>query len=170
MTVSRKIAAGGPLLRLEHWAAAIAGGGVLIMMLIGGLDIVSTAALSTPIPGAYEITETMMVASVFLALAMSQRERRQIRVELFTEQLGPRTRRLFDASAELFTFTAFSLIAWFGIQAAWTSVAIGEHGSGLIKVPVWPAKLALALGAVLMCAECLRGFISAVRDSMRGTN
>lgn len=157
---------GGRLGRIESWAAAIAGLGVLLMMLIGGIDVITTKALSWPIPGAYEITETLMVATVFLALALSQREKRQIRVELITEKLGRGKRLFFDAIAEVFSLAMYGLIAWFGIQAAWESVQIGEFSSGIVKLPIWPAKIALAVGAALMCIECARASIAAIRASL----
>ena len=63
------------LSRLESLAAAVAGLGVLVMMLLGGVDVITTKLLDWPIPGVYELTETLMVASVFLALALSQRQK-----------------------------------------------------------------------------------------------
>jgi TRAP-type C4-dicarboxylate transport system permease small subunit len=154
------------LLTIESWAAAIAGLGVLIMMLIGGLDVILTKFFSWPIPGAYEITETLMVATVFLALALSQREKRQIRVELFTEKLGPRKRLVLDSLAESCSLVMYGLIALYGVQAAWESVQVGEYSSGLIRLPIWPAKVALALGALMMCAECTRALVANTRAAV----
>lgn len=152
--------------RLEGWAAALAGLGVLVMMLLGGIDVITTKMLDWPIPGAYELTETMMVASVFLALALSQREKRQIRVELFTERFSEPRRRAFDAVADLCSLLVYGLIAWFGIRLAWTSVSVGEFSSGLIQLPLWPAKTALAMGALLMCAQCASDLVANLRAAM----
>jgi TRAP-type transport system small permease protein len=152
--------------RLEGWAAALAGVGVLVMMLLGGIDVVTTKMLDWPIPGAYELTETMMVGSVFLALALSQREKRQIRVELFTERFSERWRRVFDAVADLCSLVVYGLIAWFGVRLAWTSISVGEFSSGLIQLPLWPAKTALALGALLMCAQCASNLVVNLRAAM----
>jgi TRAP-type C4-dicarboxylate transport system permease small subunit len=154
------------LLTVESWAAAVAGLGLLVMMLIGGLDVILTKIFSLPLPGAYEITETLMVGSVFLALAMSQREKRQIRVELFTEKLGQRKRLALDALSEACSLVVYGLIAWYGVQAAWESVRVGEFSSGLIRLPMWPAKVALAVGAVLMCAQCAKGSLDSIRAAM----
>ena len=155
------------LLRTEEWAAFIAGIGVLVMMLLGGMDVITTKAFSWPIPGVYEITETTMVASVFLALALSQREKRQIRVELFTERLRARPKRVADALAELCSLAVYSFIAWYGVQAVWISIAVGDYGSGAVRLPLWPAKLALALGAVLMCLQCAKGVVDNVMAAAR---
>lgn len=145
---------GGRFAEIELLAAGVAGLGCLGMMLIGGVDVVATKVFSMPVPGAYEITETMMVATVFLALALSQREGRQIRVELVTDHLPAGGKRALDVVADGCSFLVYALIAWYGIDAAWTSARIGEFTSGLINFPVWPAKIALALGATLMAARC----------------
>jgi TRAP-type C4-dicarboxylate transport system permease small subunit len=157
---------GGRLWRVERHAAALAGIGVLVMMLLGGLDVLATNLLSQPIPGAYEIIETMMVASIFLALALSQAEGRQIRVELITERLGARARGVLDALADLCSLLVYGLIAWYGIRAAWSSTLIGEFSSGIVKFPQWPAKIALALGALLMVAQCGVGAWRSVRRAL----
>lgn len=161
---------GDRLGRVETWAAGIAGLGVLLMMIIGGADVVLTKFFSLPIPGAYEVTEALMVSAIFLALAQSQREGRQIRVELITERLDPSRRLFFHAFAEICSFALYGLIAWYGIESAWESVRMGEFTSGLAKLPIWPAKAMLAIGASLMCAECMRGALHAVRSALSGRN
>jgi len=87
MTLAAKTG-GGPsiLLRAERAAALCAAIAMLGMMLIGTADVIGTAALNRPLPGAFELTEALMVATVFLALALSQREGRQIRVEILASR------------------------------------------------------------------------------------
>lgn len=147
----------GVLVRVERQAAALAGLGVFVMMLLGGLDVLTTSVLNQPIPGAYEIIETLMVASIFLALALSQAEGRQIRVELITERLGSRARSLLEVFADLCSVLVYGLIAWYGTQAAYSSAVMGEFSAGIVKFPQWPAKIALAAGAMLMVLQCLYG-------------
>ena len=61
------------LIHIERTAAFCAAISVLGMMLVGAVDVIGTAAFATPLQGAYELTEALMVASIFLALALSQR-------------------------------------------------------------------------------------------------
>lgn len=152
-----KSAGQGFLVRVERQAAAVAGLGVLVMMLLGGLDVLTTSVLNQPIPGAYEIIETLMVASIFLALALSQAEGRQIRVELLTDRLGSRAKSLLEVFADLCSLLVYGLIAWYGAQAAFSSALMGEYSAGIVKFPQWPAKIALAAGALLMVLQCLQG-------------
>ena len=154
------------LLRLEFLAASVAGIGVLAMMLLGGLDVLTTNALNRPIPGAYEIIETLMVASIFLALALSQAQGRQIRVELITDRMAPRSRDLVQVFSDACSLTVYGFIAWYGAKAAWTSTLMGEVSSGAVQFPQWPAKIALTLGAVLMVLQCLASARTSLKQAL----
>jgi len=156
---------GGPsiLLRAEHAAALCAAIAMLGMMLIGAADVIGAAALNRPLPGAYELTEALMVATVFLALALSQREGRQIRVEILASRLSGRAKAILDLIADMLSALVYAVIAWYGWTVAVESWQIGELSSGLLQFPLWPPKLALALGATLMCAQCLAACLAALR-------
>ncbi len=155
------------LLWTERSAALCAAIAVLGMMLIGAFDVIGTAAFSQPMPGAYELTETLMVASVFLALALSQREDRQIRVELLAERLPPRGRAVLDVLAEFLSVLVYAVIAWYGMSEAVESWQISELTSGQLRFPLWPSKLALGFGAALMSVQCLAGTRAALRRAVR---
>jgi TRAP-type C4-dicarboxylate transport system permease small subunit len=160
-------AAGRAVLRLDLAGAVVAGVGVLVMMLIGAFDVVATHFLGRPIPGAFEITEAMMVASIFLAAAMAQRERKHIRVEILVDRLRPRARAILDLVAHLVTLGVFALITWYAWAAAAKSLAIGEFSAGLIRFPVWPAKLALAIGAAMMVMQSIADSAREIRALWR---
>ena len=153
------------LLRFELLAASVAGIGVLAMMLLGGLDVLTTN-VNRPIPGAYEIIETLMVASIFLALALSQAQGRQIRVELITDRMAPRSRDLVQVFSDACSLTVYGFIAWYGAKAAWTSTLMGEVSSGAVQFPLWPAKIALTLGAVLMVLQCLASARTSLKQAL----
>jgi len=143
------------LYRLDRWAALIAGLALLLMMLLGAANVVTTAVLAKPIAGTYELTEMLMVASTFLALALAHADDAHVRVTLLVDRLGRRTRAGFDALAQLGTAVVFAAIAWFGWSAAIHSIGVGEFSSGALPVPIWPARLALGLGASLMTLQAL---------------
>ena len=151
------------LLRTERLAALCAAIAVLAMMLIGAIDVISIVAFNQPVPAAFELTEMFMVASVFLALALSQREGRQIRVDLFAEHLSPRGRAVLNVISNLVGVLLYGTIAWYGLGMASESWHVNELTSGLLRIPLWPSKLALGLGASLMTIQCLAGTFAALR-------
>jgi len=143
------------LYRLDRWAATLAGLALFLMMLVGAANVIGTKLFGIPVPGTYELTEALMVASAFLAMALAHADKAHIRVELLVNRLGPRGRALADAFTELCTAAFFTGIAWFGWSAAIHSLRVGEFSSGSLPMPLWPARMALAVGATLMIVQSL---------------
>lgn len=138
---------------LSRAAAALAGVGLLMMAFLGVADIIGTQFLGRPVPGTVEITRGLMVFCIMLGLAHAEAQGKHIRVEIGVEHLPPRARRYFNVLAPLGMAILFALIAGFGWDALWKSVATGEYDEGSIALPLWPARLALAVGATMMAAQ-----------------
>lgn len=142
-------------------AAWIAGGAVLAMALLGGLDLVSTVAFGRPLSATVEATEILMVISSFMCLGLLHKRRAYIAVDLLRASGGLALRRVLDWFALLLMAGYFGLIAWRGWEHAFESLAVREFSSGLVRIPLYPSKFALAFGmsvAVLWClVEMLKG-------------
>jgi len=150
--------------RLGAAGVAVAGASLLIMVLLGAFDIIGTK-LDRPIPGVLEATEALMVLGVFLALPYTQAKRQHIAVDLVVTRLGPAARRILDLLTLGLTLFVFSLIAWRGWVLAAKSVAIREYANGIVPFPVYPAKIALAVGASLMVCQIILDFAAELRGS-----
>lgn len=140
---------------LVRWAALLAGLAVLAMTVVGAVDVLGTLLLGRPLPGAYELIQTLLVGAVVLPMALAQQQGRHIRVTMFLDLMPEPARRGLDIFNALLTLILFALIAWFGWSMAIESTRIGEFTQGLIPFPVWPAKLALATGATLMAMQSM---------------
>jgi TRAP-type C4-dicarboxylate transport system permease small subunit len=154
--------------RLEHAlylvskvAAWIAGGAVLLMALLGGLDLFTTVALGRPVNATVEATEILMVISSFMCLGLLHKRRAYIAVDLLRASGGLALRLVLDWFALVLMAAYFGLIAWRGWEHAFESFAVREFSSGLVRIPLYPSKFALATGmsiAVLWCVvEMLKG-------------
>ena len=126
-----------------------------MMALIGTCDVVATQFLGRPIPGAHEITEMLMVSSLFFGIALAQAERRHVRVSVLVDRLPARTRLLLQLLADLSIAVLFALIAWFGWLSFLRAVNTGEFAQGLARIPLWPSRLALVIGASLLVLQAL---------------
>lgn len=133
----------------------IGGFGMVVSTLLGAADVLGTQMFGQPVHGALEITESTMVVIVFGALTYSQIRRKHIRVELFYTRAGPRTQAAMDIFAGLMAITFFSLLLWQAINEAQFSLQIDESTFGLIRVPLWPARIVLAAGTALLVLQLL---------------
>ena len=127
--------------------------GMIISMLLGFADVVGTKFLGWPVPGALEVTESTMVLIVFGALAYTQTKRGHIRVEIFYNYGGPRTRALMDTITHTLAFTYFGLLCWQGVGEALYSWELSEATMGTVRFPLFPARFLLAAGTFLLLVQ-----------------
>ena len=155
--------------RLGEVCLTFAGATILLMMAIGTVDIVGTKYFGMPLPAMLEATEALMVFAVFFALAKAQADRQHIRVELVTVRLGATARWYFDLLALLFTLGIIGLIAGMGWVLGVQSWEVREYAEGIIQFPIYPSKIALAIGATLMTLQTLVDVVSMIRSRLQAT-
>ena len=124
----------------------------LLMMLHVVVDVAARVGLRQPIGGTLEtVTYIYMVAVVFLPLAMVQRRRQQIIVELFTQLLPPRALALLDGAVAAVACVFMVALAWYSGHEAWAHTLIRETApSATNPVPIWPARWMVVAGAALV--------------------
>ncbi len=135
---------------------AISGYILFFMMLLITVDVTGRYVFSSPIPGTLEFTEFLIVFVVFFSLAYVQLTKRHICVELVTQRLP---RRVGDGLAVVVLVIAavfFLLMGWQSWFAGVSSFEYREASDGLVQIPVYPPKLAIPFGAVLIAFQLLR--------------
>lgn len=131
----------------------VGGFGMMVSTLLGAADVVGTQFFGRPVHGALEITESTMVVIVFGALTYAQIRRNHIRVELFYTHAGPRLQAFMDLFSHLMAILFFSLLAWQAFHEAMFSLQIDESTVGLIRIPLWPARIILVSGTSLLIVQ-----------------
>lgn len=150
------------------WAAVLIGGvGLLISMLLGVADVIGSY-LGHPVPGAYEVTESTMVLIVFGGLTYAQIKRKHIRVELLYTHVGPRVQSAMDVLADIAAILFFGALIWQGWNEATYSIQIDEATSGLIRFPLYPARIVLVFGAGLFFSQMCLDLIDDIRRLITG--
>ena len=163
------------LLRVNLVCGLLSGVALLLMMLAGAADVIGTnldiiGLQSRPIPAAFEFIATMMVVTVFLATALGQSRRNHIRVGVITNMLPRALQRITSFVQHAFSAAFWGLIAWYGWKSGLHSVSVGEYATGLINFPIWPARLVLGFGAMLMFVQCLFDILSVFNSRFDATD
>lgn len=109
-------------------------------------DVAARAVYGQSVPGLFEMSELSMVMVVFLGLGWTLRDDAHIRVTMLTDRLAPRPRRLAGGLAWLCAALVFLLLAWPSTQEAAYSFSIREFRWGVVQIPIWWTKIALAAG------------------------
>lgn len=149
---------------------AVAVVGVMLSVLVGTVDVVGTQAFLAPLHGATEAITELMVIIVFVALPSVQRARGHIRVELVYTHLGPRAQAALDAVAAAVGLLFFGLLLWQSLHAAVASWRMAESTLSVVRIPIYPAKLAIVLGVAVSMLQLLADLGASVRAALGTTH
>lgn len=125
---------------------------IFAIMVLICVDVAMRTFLNSPISGVVEFVSLSVGACVFLQIPSAIAQRRLLRVEMVIEPIEraiPRAAALFNLVcmlAGLFLFWKILVWAWPDFTKAWqTEEFAGTPGA--YKIPVWPFKLTLIIGA-----------------------
>ncbi|MEO1599290.1 MAG: TRAP transporter small permease [Pseudomonadota bacterium] len=133
---------------------------------LGGVLLIGSALLVTAevflrkfanisIGGADEISGYAFAVATALAFSYALFERAHIRVELVHAWMPPRVQAGMDVVADLAALLFFGLLLWQAVLEAQYSIRIDEKTVGLIRMPLWPARIVLAVGTGLLILRLL---------------
>lgn len=145
------------LLRQVSYLGFLAASALLLVVgIMGAADVISTNLFFRPIPGMVELSGALLAVIVFLGLAEAQARGSHIVIDVATQSMGPRMRRLSSIVSRLIAGVLMALIAWHTTRLAINSWNIREAALGALAFPVAPFKSVAAFGAWLATAEFAR--------------
>jgi len=148
-------AAGGSALidRLHVGLGSLSGLATMVMMLIIVPDVLLRKFFNVTIPGAAEGSVLLLVLMVYLGLAGAEARGANFAASFFIERRSGGQQR---AAAVLTTLAALgfaALMAWLTGKAAWASMLRGESTFGIVRFPIWPSRMVIALGFALLTLQ-----------------
>lgn len=129
---------------------------LFLMMLLVAADVIGRYVFNSPIYGAMEIGELMMVILVFLGMSYCTLERAHVRVELLVSRFSERTQVILDIIMSIASAAIFALIVWqMGMQGWQGLFSPSGRITLLLGLKEAPFLLIAAIGGLLMCLELL---------------
>jgi len=132
-------------------------------------DVIGRVVFNSPVKGTPEIVSMSIVIICFLLAGYAVHSGGMIRTEVLVGAFGPRMRTVATIVSGVLGVGFFGIIVWGSVeplQHAWSS---GEfEGEGALRVPVWPARLVVMFGALLVAVIYLGQAISAVKAWIAG--
>jgi TRAP-type transport system small permease protein len=147
-------------------AAAVIGFSLAFVVCI---DVIGRVAFNRPLKGTPELVSSAIVIICWLQAAYAIRSGGMINVDAFTSPLPHRLQSLLGVLGSLLGVGLFAIIGWASIEQsayAWTA---GEYdGEGALRVPTWPARFVLTIGAWLAALSYLLLAIKQFRACLTG--
>lgn len=141
---------------------------VVVMMALTTTDVVARYAFNSPTLWADEMASYLLIAIVFLGLAQNLRSDGHIRIDVVTNLVAPRVRRVLEAFAfAVAILFAIILVAgtWTRFHNFWTRNTLSDSP---LMTPMWIAMVPVVIGAVVLCVTAVWGFIASVHALASG--
>lgn len=137
--------------------ALIAGVLIAVILAVMVTDVAMRNITGSSVAGAYEVLTMMLVGVIFLGLAYAERTDSNIKLTLVTGRLPAAPAKGARVIASLVALAMCAWISWATWNSALLSIDRGEFQQGLLSIPVWPAKLIIAIGFSVLTIEILLG-------------
>jgi len=133
--------------QMARLMTGLASVGTLMMLALVSCDVLSRLLFNIAIPGTETIVASyLMVAIIFLPLAMLQLQEENISVEVIANLVPVPLQLVFDLVGHLLTAIFYGLLAYLYYHVAVEAIEIREFVSGTWNVPIWPARLIMPFG------------------------
>lgn len=166
------VAGGGALIMLRRGIEAItrvcmwiSGALLVVIMAINLGEVVMRDVFSSTLRGTIEISEVLLVFFVYFGIAHTQEVRGHVNTNIMTSRVP---RRVAEWSSAVGYTAALVVVIWatqVTTLRAIEAVERGEARFGLMGVPIWPARIAVAFGFGLLALEILFTVIDLVRGA-----
>lgn len=147
----------GPIRRTVHQLtqvlAFLAVSCIVVMLVSIVADVARRTFAGKSVPGVVELGEVMMVAIVFLGLGFAERRGAHVSMTLLVRKLPPRAAAVVNGLGLLLVVGVVGWMVYVTADRALASFDVREYRFGLVRVPVWPARIAVAVGLAVYLLE-----------------
>ncbi len=122
------------------------------MMFLSTVDVIGRYFFNSPVLGAYEITEYLMVIMVFSFLAYAQSEKAHISVDIVFNQLPGPCQNVINRVNHFICFILMLILTWRTVYAA-IDIKHSREASLLLKIPDYPFAMFTVIGCIALSIE-----------------
>jgi TRAP-type C4-dicarboxylate transport system permease small subunit len=136
--------------------AVVAGILTFTIMCVIDANAFTRKLFNWPLPAALEITESLLVGAIMLPFAFALFKREHVSTVFLTSNLSPGARRWLHLLWSVVGCLLFAAVTYGTFQYALRSYRMNEQIWGAaIQFAVWPAKMAVSLGTLLITVQFL---------------
>ena len=161
------------LTRINDWVvrALLVAAAVLAFLLcfLVVADVTGRVVFNSPVKGTPEIISLSIVIICYLQCGFAIRSGGMLKVDTFVVRFSPKVQSwmgVWSAVAGLLFFAVICYGSLEGAAHAWSSNEF--EGEGALRVPVWPARFTIILGAGLASLSYLLTMLENLRQALRG--
>lgn len=136
---------------------------IYIVMVIIVLELLLRWIFNAPTEWAHEASSMLYGVYFILGGAYTLIKREHVRMDIVYARLTFRGKAIADISTFVLFAIYSAILIWFGGKTAWHSLLINEHSQTVWGPPLYPTKIILVIGALLIfiagCNKFVRDLI-----------
>jgi TRAP-type mannitol/chloroaromatic compound transport system permease small subunit len=123
-------------------------------------EIILRTFFNLPTIWAHELSLMVFGALSVLAGAYAHKYRGHVNMDLFYSRLSPRGKMIMDLITFPFFLCFCGILLWKGWSFAWRSIVIWEYSQSNWAPLIWPIKLTIPIGALLIILQGVSNLLS----------
>lgn len=154
---------------LSEWTGKAVSFFIPFLSIIVTYEVVARYGFGRPTIWVHEMSDMFFGTFIIIGGAYTFYHGGHVNMDVIYGRLSPRTKAVLDLITSFFTFSFLLILIWKGGQSAWKSLVTLERDSTMWAPLLYPIKLMLPLGAILLLlqvlAKFIRDFMTAIRRS-----
>jgi TRAP-type mannitol/chloroaromatic compound transport system permease small subunit len=133
-------------------------------------EVVCRYLFNSPTVWANEMTQMLFGAYVILSGGYIMRWGGHVNVDILYSRLSDKTRAVMDIATSFLFFLFVGMMAVYGGSLAWESLSMLERSESAWNPPIYPVKLTIPLGCILLLLQGLTTLIRNIMILVNGDN
>lgn len=121
------------------------------------IDVAYRWFMGRSITGVYEVSEILLLAITFMAIAGVQAAGKQLNVDILVAGMRGRKRAVLRLVDGLAALLFFFILVWTGFIDFQESITLGLMGNGIVKIPSAVPLGLVTLGSLVMVLTLVKG-------------
>lgn len=152
---------------LNRLASGLSGVLGMMIMAILAVDILFRY-LGSPILGISQLSVLLMMVMIYLGFAHCEENDEHVRLDMLPAIISKRKEKWLSVFVGTLSILACFLLGYAVYYDLIQSIRRNEVVEGAVSFPVWPAKLAMLMGATLFFLQVLSNWVASIKDIYSG--
>jgi TRAP-type C4-dicarboxylate transport system permease small subunit len=135
---------------VERLLSLVSAALILCAMLFVSAEVFGRQLFNSPIPGQLELSELLMPAIIFLAIAYTQSTGGHVRMTLAIDRLPPSWRRAVEILVKLLAIAVCSVLCFYSAKHAYRTWLFHDVTMSPPYFTVWPSVAMVPIGMFLV--------------------
>jgi TRAP-type C4-dicarboxylate transport system permease small subunit len=118
-------------------------------------DVIGRYFFNHPIGGTTELVKGMIIIIVFLSMPYTWQQGSHIRTTVIMDRFSPKNKLWLEIFVCVIAILVFAIICIFSWHAAWRSWSMNEFDGTELRIPVFPSRFVVVIGAGLMVIQLI---------------